>query len=302
MTTPCVYAVVLNYNGIRWLANCLETLSASDYSNLSIVIVDNASNDGSVEFVKKNFPKTYIIENKKNLGFAEGSNVGIRYALAKHANYVGLLNNDIKFDSQWLSSLIEVGEENNELGILGPVIYNYNGSKFDSIFMQSIGQKTNFLKDLHKNAVAQFYCVDWIIGTTMLVKKKVFEKVGLFDPIYFLFHEERDFCRRARFHGFKVAVVPKSKVYHYYGGSCKEDTRNYLNIRNELIYFLKTPDNSILNNFNIYARRSLAKIRDILFSGNLIELKNLIIAQIWILSNLNKILYRRRLDQRGGII
>ena len=102
-----VAIIIVNWNGKKFLPTCLSSLRGQTYKLFKVIFVDNGSTDGSVEFVRKNFPEIMIIENKRNLGFAEGNNIGIRQAFKnKNIKYIVALNNDTKLDENWLKELI----------------------------------------------------------------------------------------------------------------------------------------------------------------------------------------------------
>src|SRR5262245_16013706 len=129
---PLVYIIVLNYNGRRWLEACFDALLATDYPNFRVTLVDNASNDGSVQMARDRYPQVEVIVNPANDGFPEGNNIGIRAALANNADYVVLLNPDTKVEPGWLQELISAGATNPRVGILGEVQHKYAGAEFNS--------------------------------------------------------------------------------------------------------------------------------------------------------------------------
>ena len=147
MMQPLVYVIVLNYNGRRWLKNCFDALLKTKYDNYRIVLIDNASNDGSVEIVRSEFSQIEVIVNHSNLGFSEGNNIGVRKALMEGAEYVVLLNPDTKVEPEWLKELIAVGEAESSIGILGGVQLEYEGSNFNSWTAAAAGEYLAELAD-----------------------------------------------------------------------------------------------------------------------------------------------------------
>lgn len=216
---PFVAIVVLNWNGLKDTGECIESLLRLDYPNCRIVLVDNASTDDSVTFLRNRYPTLNLIVNANNLGYSEGNNVGIRYALSQGADYVWLLNNDTVVDSFALNALLEVAENNADIGILGSKIYYFDepdvlwfaGGPIDWRNMETphVGH--------HERDCGQYDEIkeyDRVTGCSMMVSRKMCEKVGLLDPAFFLYVEEVDWCLRARANGFRVVYVPGSKVYH----------------------------------------------------------------------------------------
>jgi hypothetical protein len=155
-----------------------------------------------------------IIENKENLGFAEGNNVAIRYALKNYcADYILLLNNDVVVDRDFLKELVRIAGSSAEIGIVGSTIYYYdmpdviNFAGEDITLWKAKGTR-------YTNHVAFPQQVDKVDGACMLIKRDVFEKVGLLDNDFFVYWEETDFCQRAKKKGYKVVYVPTSKIWH----------------------------------------------------------------------------------------
>ncbi|MCP4284504.1 MAG: glycosyltransferase, partial [Gammaproteobacteria bacterium] len=124
-TEPLVYAVILTYNHYEDTDECLESVFASDYGNLRVVLVDNGSSDGTPEKVRQNFPETHVIENEQNLGVPAGYNVGFSYALQAGAQYILLLNNDTVVPPEMLPSLVSFARKDPQAGILMPKVLYY---------------------------------------------------------------------------------------------------------------------------------------------------------------------------------
>ena len=235
---PTVFGVVLNHNGQNWLPRCLESLLCSDYPALRVLLVDNGSTDRSLEIARAVSPRVEILENGANLGFSAGNNAGIARALSEGAGYVALLNNDTHFEPQWLRRLIEVGEAEPRLGVLGPAHFVFDGSAYNTWMTSAFSNRLAEIRE-HDRPGA-WVPVEWVEGSCLVVKRAVFEQIGLLDPVFFAFYEESDFCRRARAAGFEVGLVPSSRFHHhrggYYGQQQVSRRREYLMLRSGLIY------------------------------------------------------------------
>jgi GT2 family glycosyltransferase len=226
-STPEVSIVILNWNGLEDTIECLESLRETTYPNCEIIVVDNASSGNDVEVLKERYrDDIHIIENDRNYGFAEGNNIGIRYALTKQSDYILMLNNDTVVDANFLAELVRVAEEDDKAGILGGKIYYYaSPNRF-----QSVGGRINwwlgYIKDMSgQDDVGQFEQVaerDYVYATAMLIKRQVIEKVGLLDSSLFFGMEDYDYCARAKKAGFKVLYVPGARVWHKQGASRKK--------------------------------------------------------------------------------
>jgi len=228
--TPSAWIIILNWNGKHHLCDCLGSLSAIDYTNYRILLVDNASADGSVIYVKETFPHVQIIGNSCNLGFAEGNNVGIRYALSQGADYLVLLNNDTKVEPDFLSRLIGRGEEKKDIGVLGgkvlmfqnPGIINSTGinlNRFAYGWDRDFGENAGTLKREGGEVLA-------VTGCLMAIKKEVFKRIGLLDSAYFAYYEDLDFCLRVwKYTNFKIEYVPDAIIYHKFSASSSLNSR-----------------------------------------------------------------------------
>ncbi len=240
---PKVFAIILNYNGQDTIKACLESVYKSDYPNFEVVVCDNASRDGSFELAKKYFSRAHFILNEKNVGFAAGNNIAIRFALEKFADYIFLLNNDATVEESALSKLVAAAEANEKTGILSPVVYKPDGK----IWFAGGEIKWFKMKAIHEfsvrigrtNKIDRTYGTDYVSGCAMLIKKNVFREIGLFDEKYFLYYEDADFCLRARKKGFKCAVVPSARAIHYEKSRDAPAGRLYWLVLSGLIFFEK---------------------------------------------------------------
>lgn len=245
-STPKVVIVILNWNGKDDTLKCLESVFKIDYPNFEVVVVDNGSSDGSVPAIRQAFPQAQLIETGKNLGYAGGNNVGIRYALDRGAEFVFVLNNDTKVARDTLAHLVAEANRHPEAAVLGPVICYMDrpdviwtaGDKFvDPIrfFQQSkTGESIASLKDQSDS-----YETDRIMGAALFMRDQILSEIGLFDERYFLTNEESDWCWRARRVGHTCRIVPKSIIWHKVGGalgSGSSPLRLYFNTRNRLLF------------------------------------------------------------------
>lgn len=232
---PKVFIIILNWNNWPDTLECLKSLKKNDYPNYQIVVVDNNS-DEKIETDCK------IIYNQKNLGFAGGNNVGIKYALENKADYVLLLNNDTLVSLDFLTKLIKVGESNKSFGILGPKIYSYQ----DKNKIWSAGGKINWLYnkgemkgygEIERGQYDNQEEMEYLTGCCLLIKKEVIKKVGLMPEEYFLYYEDTDWSLAAQKAGFKCIFAPQAKIWHKGSASSKEGSPSYIyyHVRNGLM-------------------------------------------------------------------
>lgn len=234
---PKVFVVVLNYNGLRTISKCLSSIYQSNYANFEVVLVDNASTDGSLELVKQQFPKAHVILNQANLGFAKGNNLGIRFALEKFAEFVLVLNNDAYLEPNTLETLVSYAGKNQAVGILSPLIFTadkkiwFAGGKIDWLKMRTLHDNSRALKVP--------YTSDYLCGCSLFISQKVFQKIGLFDEKFFLYYEDADFSIRARKVGFKIEIVPQAQIIHDEQSESNKPQKTYWLVLSGIIFFRK---------------------------------------------------------------
>lgn len=240
MRDSLVYLIILNWNGLNDTLECLESVYAVDYPNFRVIVVDNGSIDDSCREVSSRYPDAVLIRNGENLGFAEGNNVGIRFALKHGAEYIFLLNNDTVVDSQILKELCLASQELNDRAVLGAQIYYYSepekiwyaGAEWDSA-----NSVFHHIKDeLCKNAVVM---TDYACGCALFFSAGISEEIGFLESKYFLTFEETDWCYRAKRAGIDSYCVANAKVYHKistsFGGSASP-LMSYFLTRNSLLW------------------------------------------------------------------
>lgn len=255
---PKVSIIIINWNGKEDTLECLKSLQKLNYTNYEIIVVDNGSKDGSQKAIKTMYPSINLIETGQNLGFAEGNNVGIKYALEKKAQYIFLLNNDTIIAPDTLSHLITFAESDQLIGIVGPKILFYDipnkiwfaGGKIDirkGVIHVGINEIDNGKYD-------KIIESDYITGCAMLIKSTIFSNIGMLKSEYFLLFEETDLCLRAKKAGYKIFYVPDGKVWHKcstsFGGICSP-LWIYYYARNNLL-FIKHNINGFLRYVGYY--------------------------------------------------
>src|SRR5579862_1677105 len=243
---PLVYCVILNLNGKQLLLETIESVKKMPYPNFRIIVADNGSNDGSQESVRTQHADVTLIENGKNLGFGEGNNVGMRYALEHGAEWVFLLNNDILVDPAMLTELMNVAQTDSSIGILGPKIYYH--SKPETIWYGggNINYWTGVISHRGLRAIdhGEFDTLgdtDFVTGCAMLMRKQTLEQVGMFDPVFFpIYSEDADLSIRAHRAGWRLVFVPKARMWHKvsaFSGGGLTPFKTKLKVEHNLIVF-----------------------------------------------------------------
>jgi GT2 family glycosyltransferase len=232
--------IVLNYNAGELLLNCIKSLKKSTYQNIEILVVDNISSDDSHTKCKKQFPDIKLIQNRKNLGYCGGNNVGIKEAKGK---FIVILNPDTIVEENWLDEMFNAFNEFGD-GLYQPKIISLN----ESDIIQSTGNMIHvfgfgFARDKGKKIIEkkeEIEKIGYASGTCLFTTKKVLEKVGLLDEFLFLYHDDLDLGWRAAQIGINSYYVPKSKIFHAESYSLKWSAKKFYWLERNRKYCLKT--------------------------------------------------------------
>ncbi|MDR3665643.1 MAG: glycosyltransferase [Ignavibacteriaceae bacterium] len=243
--------IIVNYNVKEFLQNLLHSISKSSKQiKREIIIVDNASNDGSIEFITNNFPEVNLIANNDNLGFSKANNIGLKKATGK---YILLINPDTLVSEDTFEKMIGFFEENPEVGLAGCKILNPDGTLQLACRRSFPGPWTSFCKVTglsnlfpESKLFARYnltyldpdrtYEVDAVSGSFMMFRRDVYERIGGLDEKFFMYGEDLDFCYRSQKSGFKVFYVHSTQIIHYKGESTKksglDETKIFYNAMN----------------------------------------------------------------------
>jgi GT2 family glycosyltransferase len=244
---PKVYIVILTWGQRKVTADCLRSVLALDYPAFDVVIVDNNSPDDTVEYVRSTFPQVMVLENERNLGYAAGCNIGIRYALEQSADYLLLLNNDTLVQPNLVNSLTSWAETHPSDAALTPLICYaddpkkvwFAGSNRNRLTLDSedfiLGQATQQI------ATEKDRQVDYVMGCAIFIRAKVLRQVGLFDESLFMYYEDMDLSLRIQAAGYKLRYVPGSTVLHRVEASTADvkPLRYYYRARASVHFFRK---------------------------------------------------------------
>jgi GT2 family glycosyltransferase len=244
---PKVSIVVLNLNGYEDTCDCIESLRGVQYPNFDVTLVDNGSSDDSADCLKTKFPEIKLIRSDENLGFTGGNNLGIQEALSRGADYVLLLNNDTIVDPNFLGHLIEVGETDSRIGILGPkILYAAEPQRiwFAGGYVRYSTGTCGHLGHDQIDRDGKFSSVEdtgWVSGCGLLIKSAVLREVGPLDPRLFIYWEDVDLCMRVSQAGYRCVFVPMARIWHKVSRTCglKSSFTLYLGTRNQLALVAK---------------------------------------------------------------
>jgi len=256
---PRVFIIVLNWNGKDDTVDCVNSLKKLAYESYEIVLVDNNSEDDSVEVFQDLFPDIPLLVNERNMGYAGGNNVGIRYALDGWADFVLLLNNDTIADKDMVTALVDTAKDDHTIGIIGPKIY-YHDEPHRLWFAGGVvdlkeGQTDHIgFEEWDQGQFDEAGESQYITGCAMMVRREVFEELGLLSEDYFGYFEDADFSMRAHKAGYRVVYEPRARLWHKESvsfGSRRSPYSTYLFTRNRLLFLKRNKASSM--GFNIYS-------------------------------------------------
>ncbi len=295
---PTSVAVIIpHHNGQQMLADCLSSLSRTDYDDYCIYLVDNASSDGSPQWAKKNHPGIKIIASEKNLGYAGGCNLGIR---STTEDYVVLLNNDTEVEPGWLTRLVFEMDQDQTVAAAQPKIlwlkdrslFDYSGGAGGMMdifgFPYCLGRLFESKEKDSGQYNGKIRDIFWASGSASIYRRSALDKTGLLDEDFFMHMEEIDLAWRMHLTGFRVISVPNSVIYHLSGGSLPAGNfrKMYLNHRNSLLMLWKNySPASLMWVWPLRQALEMMAFIKALISGNLEWAKAIVQATLWVIEN-----------------
>ncbi|MBI2637154.1 MAG: glycosyltransferase family 2 protein [Parcubacteria group bacterium] len=216
-----VAIIIVTYNGSRWIRKCLASVFRNEYDGgYDVIVVDNASTDGSADIVEQEFPEVAVIRSAKNLGFAGGSNLGIKEALRHIYEYILMLNQDTEVEPNFLSEIVRVASP-DDVGIVQGMLVlgderSLTNNAGNALHYLGFGFVKHYREPLEQWANREPFEIGYASGAVLLVKRSVLEEVGILDEKFFMYHEDLDLCWRARLAGYRIMLAPAAVAYHYY--------------------------------------------------------------------------------------
>ena len=237
-TSPCVWVVILNYNGGDKLIDCVASFRRLRREGLEVLVVDNRSSDGSAERVADAFPEIQLLALRENLGYTGGNNEGIRHALNAGADYVLLVNPDtIVVNPSFIDEMVAFAEENPRAGIVGPKVYYQQHGRVQN----TINEFPPFLIRLLKWPISKIWLrvrsgdrvakAPVLNGVCILMRRAMIDQVGLYDPMVFMYGDDWDYTMRCRRLGWLSYYIPVESIVHLQ----KEEGYDYASMVNFLL-------------------------------------------------------------------
>lgn len=212
-----VFAIIVTYRGGQWYDRCFGSLRASTYP-VKVVVVDNASCDGSVEYIREKYPDIELICSDKNLGFGQANNRGLRYALDHECDYAFLLNQDAWIEPDTIARLLAIHAKNKDYGIISPIHLIPEKTSIDKGLLSYLDDHritdSALFEDLFFNRVKDIYPTTFINAAVWLLPRFTLETVGGFDPLFFHYEEDDNYLNRVIYHGFRIGICPHVIAVH----------------------------------------------------------------------------------------
>lgn len=212
-----LFVIIVTYKGQQWYDRCFGSLRESTIP-VQTIVVDNASNDGTVQYIREHYPEVHLIESKENLGFGRANNVGIRYALDHECDYVFLLNQDAWVETDTFEKLIVVHKSHSEYGILSPMHLNAEKDGIEKGLLNYLDDKAitdkALFNDLYFGHLKDVYTTRYVNAAAWLLPRKTLEVVGGFDPVFLQYGEDDNYMHRVIYHKMKIGICPNCKVVH----------------------------------------------------------------------------------------
>lgn len=271
-TGSLVSVIIVNYNGRVFLEKCISSLLVQSYPAVEIVLVDNGSCDGSIEYVKKEFPSVKIIANRENLGFAKGNNIGIKAAKGK---LIATVNNDTVVVSTWVEELVKAINSDENVGMCASkMLFMKNPELINSTGICISRSGACWDRGMFERDKGQYKSIEEVFGPCgggAMYRKSMLDEIGLFDEDFFAYMEDADLAFRGRLAGWKCLYVPKAVVYHVHGGTggYASDFTIYHGNRNIIwICFKNFPDKLLITSLPWIIGRNLAVIPYYILKGH----------------------------------
>jgi GT2 family glycosyltransferase len=221
-----IHTIIVTYNGSRWIKECLESLYASTLLT-EIIIVDNGSYDDTLKIVTDSFSDVILLKQSENLGFGKANNIGISYAIKEQATAVFLLNQDAKVDKTTIESLSNTAFKYPEIGVLSPLQLNWEGTELEYYFQRFLTRSTSVIEDkILLKKEKEIYKVPFVNAAAWFIPSEVLKSVGGFDPLFFHYGEDNNFCQRIIYHNFSIGILTNAEIYH--DASIRNEPKDYL--------------------------------------------------------------------------
>lgn len=307
MDQPRILAAIICHKGEKWIQECIESIKKNNYDNVQILIIDNASRDKTTSIIETNFDNVIIFKLPKNIGFGRAANIGIRYAINYKYDYLFLLNQDLKLGADCIPNLVKTCQKHSNIVIASPLQMTYDGLQIDPAFREFFKENKVTVNDIRNRKFEEkIFQIDCVVGAAMFIRTELFKIIGNFDPLFFLYHEEGDFCRRARYHGFQIHIISDAQIMHWHTQLHPNKmslAAKFSALYGYYFFTIKDPFRPVTENYY----RFLRQVKNAIFRERKLSkiikrlLINIFIA-FMVFFFTPFLLRRRRIDMKGGIL
>lgn len=283
----CCCVVIVTFNGVKWIENCLNSIFKSTI-DITVIIVDNNSSDGTLDLIRKKFHQVQILKNHKNIGFGNANNKGLKYAFSLGCENFLLLNQDTTVEPKTIEILVSSANRNSEYAVLSPIHLNGEGIKIDSKFKTYLrGRKGRRFLEKLKNGGSneEILPITFVNAAAWMITRKNLCRIGLFHPLFFHYGEDNNYCQRIIHSGLKVGVTDATAICHD-----RAESKSPISVNPRLV-FERAVLGDVLNPFRFKIRliRIFPAMYHAVFLSKDLSLKNRIKYLGWAWNTFNNI-------------
>lgn len=304
---PTVWFLVLNYCSLSDTLYCVDHIRKIPYNNKKLLVLDNSSPDGSGAELARCLPNDEFVQLPSNTGYAGGNNEGIQRAINEGADYVFIVNPDVRLAPDCIDTYLEIFSQDENIGAINSIQVSADSRTIDYNFLTGLLVPAGYTeKILTTEYYSKSFYADALFGAALMISVKAINRVGGFDPLYFAYGEEVDLCRRMRYHGFKLVITPRSPVRHLRTQYQNEvsDFVLFLKLKGFYLGQIKDPNKpfylglyAILRDF--YGALTKREPKHYPFDRYHIKRRHVVQATIWFLLHMYKIWRHRGLEKSG---
>lgn len=303
-TYPLVYILVLNYCSLDDTIACVDSIRRLTYPKVRLLVIDNMSPDGSGEILSGELPNQEFLQLPQNTGYAGGNNAGFSAALDNDADYVFVVNPDVRLPPDSITHYVEILEGDKAIGALNPIQLSFDERSIDKSFSRAVLSSASPYRSDHFSGLLE---VKTLFGAALMLPARTIKQVGGFDPLFFAYGEEEDLCRRIHRSGFKLVVTPEEPVVHKRTNENRtvSDFVLFLRLKGAYLYNLKNPGLGFRFALKHFARDFLLDVQGkrsstYPFNKYPIKLHNVLRAGVWVARHVFSIRQHRKLDRTIG--
>ena len=296
-----IFFIIPFYNGDRYIEVCLQSIFKNANESFEVIIVNNSDRPTKIKRIVKDFKNVTVIDTETRIGFAKANNLGAKVAIESGAEYIICLNQDTILHKNAISEMIKPLIESYSIVITAPIPYSYDFTKIESFFIKwYLTQCPDLLNDALNNNLKTKYEVQYISGACFAIRSNFIQKYGFFDPIYFMYAEDEDLCRRVKYLGYKIVIVPNAKFAHYHTHTSGEEEHQKMiklwQRHSRAIYQLKNIKDPFYNAISRLMYKYFIDYISLIIRFKFITLYRNMCLDIRLFFDLPRILKRRRIE------